>query len=105
MEAWDFYKKSVASMQGQFNTQKDAVSKRLSGMGYKPTDEKWISDMSSLEAYNDTELDVFNKSSVVQNLKRMSSQLQTDAVTDLQGGLDKQLGRPAFNWEVKLEGL
>ncbi len=105
MDAWDFYKKSVSSMQGQFNTQRDAVSKRLSGMGYKPTDEKWISDMSRLEGFIDDETGALDRSPIVQNLKRLSSQLQTEAVTDLQGGLDKQLGRSAANWELKLEGV
>lgn len=105
MEAWDFYKKSVSSMNGQFNTQRDAVSKRLSGLGYKPTDDKWISDMGRVDAFRDSETEVFNQSSVVKNLKRMSSQLQTEAVTNLQGSLDKQLGRPANNWELKLEGV
>ena len=105
MEAWDFYKKSVSSMRGQFNTQRDAVSKRLSGMGYKPTDEKWISDMGLVDSLEDTEAGILDKSSITQTLKKLSSSLQTEAVTNLQGGLDKQLGRTASNWELKLEGV
>ena len=105
MEAWNFYKKGVASINGQFNTQRDAVTKRLNGLGYGPSDEKWISDMVQLESFRDTELAIFDKSDIVRNLKRISSQLQTEATLDLQAGLTKQLGRPAANWEVKLEGV
>lgn len=103
--AWDFYKKSVASMNGQFNTQRDAITKRLQARGFRPSDSQWVSSMSKLDDMQMSESRILERSSLVRNLKRTANSLQTEATVDMQANLEKQLGRTALNWELKLEGV
>ena len=103
MDAWDYYKKSVGSIRGQLNTNREAIAAKLTKRGYGPNDEIWISNMGKLDAQLSMEMGVLQGSSIVKNLQNLSAFAKGVSPSD--ETLSAQLGRRPYPWELRIEGV
>ena len=73
MDAWEFYKKSIRSIHGQFNTNKQGISSEMLIRGYKPTDEIWLARMGQLDDTIQSELRIVQNSTMAKRAYELST--------------------------------
>lgn len=113
MDAWDYYKKSVGSIRGQLNTNREAISSSLTQRGYGPQDDVWASRMDEIYKQANVEEDIVQQSSIAKRLRSLAASIPDivgptptqDVLDQASSKLANTLGRQAYPWELKLEGL